>query len=361
MYGIVHPDEQWESGRPVRVSPVYERERELGAVFHETAGWERPFWYERNRDLLDQYRGQLMDRGSEWESRWWSPIINAEHLAMRERAGLFDLSAFAILDVTGPGALQALQKVAVAQLKVPVGRVVYTSFLDDAGGFRADLTIMRLGPRHFRVVTGGATGMADYKWITDHLPDDGSAAVADVTSAWTTFGLWGPKARAILGHLTSDDISNAGFALRHLQGDRGRGDDGARVPHLLCRRARLGAVRARGAGREAVGRAVLRGPRLRHGPGGHRRLRHDRPAGEGLPRLRGRAGCQLHAGRGRDDAAEGQGAGLRREGRLPAAARGAAGRGAVHADRRRSRLRIRRAAVHARRRAGAVGRRRAAD
>ena len=212
MYGIVHPAEQWESGRPVRVSPVYERERELGAAFHETAGWERPFWYERNRDLLDRYRGQLMDRGSEWESRWWSPIINAEHLAMRERAGLFDLSAFAILDVTGPGALHAVQKLAVAQMKVPVGRVVYTSFLDDAGGFRADLTIMRLGPRHFRVVTGGATGMADYKWIADHLPEDGSAAVTDVTSAWTTFGLWGPKARDILSHLTTDDISNAGFA-----------------------------------------------------------------------------------------------------------------------------------------------------
>jgi glycine cleavage system aminomethyltransferase T/glycine/D-amino acid oxidase-like deaminating enzyme len=212
MYGIVHPNEQWESGRPVRVSPVYERERELGAVFHETAGWERPFWYERNRDLLDRYRGQLMDRGGEWESRWWSPIINAEHLAMRERAALFDLSAFAILDVTGPGALHALQKLAVAQLQVPVGRVVYTSFLDDAGGFRADLTIMRLGPRHFRVVTGGATGMADYKWIADHLPDDGSAAVTDLTSAWTTFGLWGPKARDILGNLTADDISNSGFA-----------------------------------------------------------------------------------------------------------------------------------------------------
>jgi glycine cleavage system aminomethyltransferase T/glycine/D-amino acid oxidase-like deaminating enzyme len=211
MYGIVHPAEQWESGRPVRVSPVYDRERELGAVFHETAGWERPFWYEGNRDLLDRYSGQLMDRGGEWESRWWSPIINAEHLAMRERAGLFDLSAFAILDVTGPGALQALQRLAVAQLQVPAGRVVYTSFLDDAGGFRADLTIMRLGPRHFRVVTGGATGMADLKWISDHLPDDGSAAVTDVTSAWTTFGLWGPKARDILRHLTADDISPAGF------------------------------------------------------------------------------------------------------------------------------------------------------
>src|SRR6201997_1153408 len=90
MYGIVHPAEQWASGRPVRVSPVYDREQALGAVFHETAGWERPMWYERNRDLLDRYRGQLLDRPAEWDSRWWSPIINAEHLAMRERAGLFD-------------------------------------------------------------------------------------------------------------------------------------------------------------------------------------------------------------------------------------------------------------------------------
>jgi glycine cleavage system aminomethyltransferase T len=113
--------------------------------------------------------------------------------------------------VTGPGALQALQKVAVAQLHVPVGRVVYTSFLDDAGGFRADLTIMRLGPRHFRVVTGGATGMADYKWIRDHLPDNDSATVSDATSAWTTFGLWGPRARDILGRVTADEISDSGF------------------------------------------------------------------------------------------------------------------------------------------------------
>ncbi|HSR86187.1 MAG TPA: FAD-dependent oxidoreductase [Streptosporangiaceae bacterium] len=211
MYGIVHPNEQWESGRPVRVSPAYERERALGAVFYETAGWERPFWYESNAGLLEKYADRLMDRPSEWESRWWSPIINAEHLAMRDAAGLFDLSAFAVLDVTGPGALEAVQKVAVAQMHVPNGRVVYTSFLDEAGGFRADLTIMRLGPRHFRVVTGGATGMTDYKWITDHLPADGSAAVTDVTSAWTTFGLWGPKARDILRNLTADDISNAGF------------------------------------------------------------------------------------------------------------------------------------------------------
>src|ERR1700691_5237176 len=160
MYGIVHPAEQWESGRPLRVSPMYERERALGAVFYETAGWERPFWYGVNENLLDRYPGQLMERSAEWESRWWSPVINAEHLAMRDSCALVDLSAFAILEISGPGALEAVQTLSVAQLDVPVGRVVYTSWLDASGGFRADLTVMRLAQDRFRVVTGGANGRA---------------------------------------------------------------------------------------------------------------------------------------------------------------------------------------------------------
>src|SRR5215472_4469732 len=214
MYGIVHPSEQWESGRPTRPSPVHQRERDLGAVFFEPAGWERPFWYESNAPLLERYAGQLMPRSGEWESRWWSPIINAEHLAMRDSAALIDLSAFAIIDIAGPGALEAVQYLAVAQLDVGVGRVVYTSFLDEAGGFRADLTIMRLAADKFRVVTGGATGMMDLAWIIGHLPDGALAAgvtVTDVTSAWTTLGLWGPKARDVLGRLTSGDVSHEGF------------------------------------------------------------------------------------------------------------------------------------------------------
>ncbi len=211
MYGIVHPAEQWQSQRELRLSPVYHRETELGAVFMETAGWERPNWYGCNEELLERYAGRLMERTAEWEARWWSPVINAEHLAMRDACGLVNLSAFAVFDVTGPGALDALQSVAVAQMDVKVGRVVYTSLLDSDGGFRADLTIMRLGPRRFRVVTGGATGMMDLKWFTDHLPPDGRASIADLTSAWTTLGLWGPRARDVLGSVTADDVSHAGF------------------------------------------------------------------------------------------------------------------------------------------------------
>ncbi len=209
MYGIVHPGEQWESGRPQRVSPMYERERDLGAVFFETAGWERPFWYASNSGLADKYAGLLMDRPAEWESRWWSPVINAEHLAMRESCAIVDLSAFAVFEVSGPGALAAVQSLAVAQLDVAIGRVVYTSFLNSAGGFVADLTVMRLAADRFRIVTGGATGQADAAWIRGHLPPD--AFLADLTSGWTTIGLWGPRARDVLCSSTADDVSHLGF------------------------------------------------------------------------------------------------------------------------------------------------------
>src|SRR5256886_5924716 len=152
-----------------------------------------------------------MPREAEWDARWWSPIINAEHLALRERVGLIDLSAFAVFDVTGPRALDLVQKVAVAQMDVPIGKVVYTSFLNAAGGVKADLTIMRLGPRHFRVVTGGITGQADRKWVLDHGPEDGSVEVTDLISAWCTLGVWGPRARDLVQGMTQDDVSNEGF------------------------------------------------------------------------------------------------------------------------------------------------------
>src|SRR5579875_3860898 len=179
MCGIVHPSEQWESDRGVRVPPFYERERERGAVFYEAAGWERPAWYESNAGLLDEYGDRVTRRESEWEARWWSPIINAEHLAMRDRAAIVDLTAFAIFDVAGPGALDVVQRVAMRQMDVPVGRVVYTPLLTPSGTFKQDLTIMRLADDLFRVVTGGAYGMSDLKWFRDHLPPDGSAQVHD--------------------------------------------------------------------------------------------------------------------------------------------------------------------------------------
>jgi len=210
-YGIVHPREQWASIRNVRVSPMVEREKALGAVFFEAMGFERPQWYEYNAKLLAKYGERVMPRKYEWDARWWSPIINAEHLAMRESVGMVDLSAFEIFDITGPGALAYLQKMCVAQMDVPAGRVVYTSLLNGVGGIKADLTVMRLGANHFRVVTGVFDGPRDKKWFTDHLPADGSAQLSDASSAWTTIGVWGPNARKLVQSVTEHDLSHQAF------------------------------------------------------------------------------------------------------------------------------------------------------
>src|ERR1700680_3610915 len=210
-YGIVHPSEQWASNRQVRLAPFHVREKELGATFFEAAGWERPQWYESNAPPLEEFGDRVTRRTAEWESRWWSPIINAEHLAMRERAGIFDLSAFTIFDIAGPRALESVQCVALRQMDAPVGRVVYTPVLSPSGGFKSDLTILRLGEDRFRVVTAGAAGMSDRKWFRDNLPADGSTQLFDLTSSMTTIGLWGPRARDILASVTSDAVTHEGF------------------------------------------------------------------------------------------------------------------------------------------------------
>jgi glycine cleavage system aminomethyltransferase T/glycine/D-amino acid oxidase-like deaminating enzyme len=207
-YGIVHPREQWTSSRNIRLSPFYARQKELGAVFFETAGWERPQWYEANAPLACEYGDRIQHRPNEWDARWWSPIVSAEHLVLRERAGMVDLSAFAVFDVTGPGALDYVQRLAVAQMDVAPGRAVYTPLLNDAGRMKSDLTITRMTEDCFRIVTGGSQGGIDGKWFRDNLPLDGSVQLQDMSSSLCTLGLWGPSARDVMESVTRDDVSD---------------------------------------------------------------------------------------------------------------------------------------------------------
>ena len=237
-YGIVHPAEQYESDRDQRLSPMHDSQTKLGARFFEAVGWERPQWYESNSGLLDVYGDAVMPRENEWDSRWWSPIVNAEHLRMREAAGVIDLTAFCIFDITGPGALDSVQQTCVSQCDVAVGKVIYTPVLDHRGGFRSDLTVMRLGEDHFRVVTGGAHGMADKKWFADHLAD--GAELEDLTDEISTIGLWGPRARDILSSLTSEDVSHEGFGFLSCREIAVSVGDGASVTVLASRISYVG-------------------------------------------------------------------------------------------------------------------------
>ena len=207
-YGIVHPAEQWESRRNLRVGPYFSRQEELGSVFFQARTWERPQWFESNADLVERYG--VEDREVEWDARWWSPITIAEHLNLRENCGLVDLSAFQIYELTGPGAVAYADRLAVNKIDVPVGRSIYTPWLTPDGGFHSDLTMMRLGEDRVRVVTGVFDGGRDEFWARRHLPTDGSVSFANVTDRITTLGLWGPNAPAVLSALCDADLSQAG-------------------------------------------------------------------------------------------------------------------------------------------------------
>jgi glycine cleavage system aminomethyltransferase T/glycine/D-amino acid oxidase-like deaminating enzyme len=205
-YDVVYPGQEFEAGRPLRTSPAYARLAELDAHFGEKAGWERANWLEVNAPAGDE---DARPRG--WAGRFWSPAIGAECLATRDRAALFDQTSFSKLEVHGPGAAAALNRICANQVEREPGTAVYTQLLNPRGGIEADLTVTRLADDRFQLVTGTAFGVRDLAWIRRHLPDDGSAQADDITAARACFCLWGPAARAVLQPLTDDDLSAEGF------------------------------------------------------------------------------------------------------------------------------------------------------
>ena len=212
-YGIIHPKEQWTRGREIRKSTWDDRQRELDAVFHETAGWERPEWYESNRDLLDRYSDEIdhLERPHEWDARHWSPIVLAEHVHLRNAVGMIGDLGFGIIDVVGSDAQSFLERMAVAETDLPVGRTTYTPLLDSGGGFRSDVTIARLSRDRYRVVTGGARFGPDWQWLDRRVGDDEAVTLIDQSSALSTLGVWGPNARDVIESVTEEDVSDEAF------------------------------------------------------------------------------------------------------------------------------------------------------
>ncbi|GAA1799639.1 FAD-dependent oxidoreductase [Planosporangium flavigriseum] len=205
VYDIIHPLQPMERPRPLRTSPFYVRQQELGAFFLEGAGWERPYWYEANAGLLDGLDGP--DRDS-WSERYWSPIAAAEARVTRDRVAMYDMTPLKRLEVSGPGALAFLQRLTTNNLAKSVGSVTYTLMLGHDGGVRSDLTVARLAEDVFQV---GANGPLDEDWMRQHLPAGGSVQVRDITGGTCCIGLWGPRARDLVQPLTREDFSNAGF------------------------------------------------------------------------------------------------------------------------------------------------------
>ncbi len=204
-YDIRYPNHERSAGRPLRTSAANSWHAEHGAAFGEKSGWERANWYESNAERGDE---GLRPRG--WAGRHWSPAIGAEHRATREAVAVFDESSFAKLEIAGPAAGELLERLCDNRVAREPGKVTYTQMLNRRGGIECDFTVARLSDELFQIVTGTAFGNHDREWIRKHLPD-GGVEVRDVTSAWSCFGIWGPRARDVLAPLTPQDLGNEAF------------------------------------------------------------------------------------------------------------------------------------------------------
>ncbi|MEE9335495.1 MAG: FAD-dependent oxidoreductase [Granulosicoccaceae bacterium] len=206
----VHTREPYTAARDLRRSPFYEREKELGGYFMDAAGWERAHGYASNEHLLEEYGDKVPVRENEWDDRHFWRVSNAEHLKLTEDVGMVNLCHFAILDVTGRDAAEMMEFTCVAKVagNTPIGKGVYTHFLDSKGGVRADLTVLRMGENHFRVIDGGDAGNRDFVWMKRLAEDHGYVVeVADRTADYGCIGLWGPNARTTLQKIIDDPES----------------------------------------------------------------------------------------------------------------------------------------------------------
>lgn len=209
-YTIVFPHEEYASGRPRIVSPLYERLKARGAVFGSKLGWERPNWFARAQD-------EPRDVYSMGRQNWFD-AVGEEHQAVREAVGLFDQSSFAKFELRGPEAAEQLEFICANKVGKPAGRLTYTQLLNSRGGIECDLTVARLADDLFYIVTGTGFRTHDGSWIAEHLRAGSNATLVDVTEEFGTLSLMGPKARDVLAAVAPGaNVSGEAFPFGHVR------------------------------------------------------------------------------------------------------------------------------------------------
>jgi 4-methylaminobutanoate oxidase (formaldehyde-forming) len=200
LYADHFPYRQMATARGIRRTPFHHHLLEQGAVMGEAGGWERANWFANE--------GQEREYKYSWKRQNWFDNAAAEHHAIRNGVGMYDMSSFGKLRVEGPDAEAFLNYVGDGDYSVPVGKIVYTQFLNSRAGIEADVTVTRLSEIAYLVVTPGATRLADQTWMERHKGNF-NVVITDVTAGEGVLAVMGPKAREVMQAVSSGDFSNA--------------------------------------------------------------------------------------------------------------------------------------------------------
>lgn len=207
LYADHFPYRQPVTARGIRRSPIHEHLAARGAVFGEVAGWERANWFAR--------QGQPREYHYSWGRQNWFENAAEEHHAVRNGVGLFDMSSFGKIRIEGRDAEEVLQRICSADIRVAPGRIVYTTLLNPQGGIESDLTVTRLGPTSFIIISAAANLVRDLSWIRRHVPEGAECTVIEATASEAVFSVMGPKARALLQPICEQPLDNDSFPFGH--------------------------------------------------------------------------------------------------------------------------------------------------
>lgn len=199
LYADHYPYRQKATARGVRRTPFHSHLLQHGGVMGEIAGWERANWFANE--------GQEREYQYSWKRQNWFENSAAEHRAVRENVGMYDMSSFGKLRVEGPDAEAYLNHIGGGDYSCPVGKIVYTQFLNNRGGIEADVTVTRMSETAYLVVTPAATRLADETWMRRHVGDF-RVVITDVTAGEGVLAVMGPNARTLLQKVSPNDFSN---------------------------------------------------------------------------------------------------------------------------------------------------------
>ena len=209
LYADHFPYRQFATSRGIRKTPLHNRLAEHGACFGELYGWERANWFLPKEEAA---QGKIPEYEYSWKRQNWFDYAKQEHLGVRNHAGLFDLSTFGKIKLVGKDAEAVLQRICANNVATEPGKIIYTQWLNDAGGIEADVTVTRLAEDEYLIVTPAATIRRELSWLKRHIPDDAHCFAVDMTVSEAVIAVMGPKSRDILQPLIDQSLGNDDFA-----------------------------------------------------------------------------------------------------------------------------------------------------
>ncbi|XP_069700956.1 pyruvate dehydrogenase phosphatase regulatory subunit, mitochondrial isoform X2 [Periplaneta americana] len=216
-YGLIYPFHEFQTGRNLRMSPIYPKLREAGAVFGQVMGYERPSWFDPNyksesdsdpREGLHPYRIAYTNT---FGKPHWFDFVSDEYSACREQVGISDYSSFTKIDFWSKGTevVDCLQYLCSNDVDIPVGGIIHTGMQNKNGGYENDCSLARLAENHYMMIAPTIQQTRCKAWIQRHLPN--SVSLSDVTSMYTAICVMGPFSRILMSELTDTDLSPKSF------------------------------------------------------------------------------------------------------------------------------------------------------